>query len=46
MTGLPDANLRERASAAGVVLVEKPIRGTTLTECIDALFEGQAKPSP
>jgi two-component system, LuxR family, response regulator FixJ len=43
MTGLPNANLRQRASAAGVVLVEKPIRGTALIECIHALLDGQAK---
>ena len=41
MTGLPDAKLRQRASAAGVLFVEKPIRGTALIECVHALFDGR-----
>ncbi|HEY7245165.1 MAG TPA: response regulator [Xanthobacteraceae bacterium] len=41
MTGLPNANLRQRASAARVALVEKPIQGAALIECIHALLDGQ-----
>jgi two-component system response regulator FixJ len=43
MTGLPNANLRQRALAAGVVLVEKPIRGTALIERIHAFFDEKSK---
>jgi two-component system, LuxR family, response regulator FixJ len=45
MTGLLDAKLRQRASAVGVLFVEKPIRGTALIECVHALFDGESKHS-
>lgn len=39
VTGHPDANIRERARAASVSLIEKPFRGTLLIDCIRAALE-------
>jgi two-component system response regulator FixJ len=38
MTSYPTAALSERASKAGVAIVEKPFLGTTLVDCIRDLF--------
>ena len=38
MTGRPNANIRKRASAAGIALFEKPIRGTELIDFIHKLL--------
>ena len=40
ITGHPDAKIRERAAVAGVALIEKPFRGTSLIDCIHAALEG------
>jgi len=45
MTGRPDETLRQRASAAGVPIVEKPLQGTELTQCLRALLKAPADPS-
>jgi two-component system response regulator FixJ len=42
VTGHPDANIRERATAAGVAVIEKPFRGTLLIDCIHAALEESA----
>jgi FixJ family two-component response regulator len=39
MTGRPNAGIRERASAAGVAIVEKPFRGSELIDCIRKLLD-------
>jgi FixJ family two-component response regulator len=41
ITGHPDANIRERAAAAGVTLIEKPFRGTSLIDCVHAALEAR-----
>jgi two-component system, LuxR family, response regulator FixJ len=40
VTGHPDADIRGRAAAAGVALIEKPFRGTLLIDCIHAALNG------
>ena len=39
MTGRPNATIRKRASAAGIAVVEKPIRGTELIDYIHKLLD-------
>ena len=39
VTSHPDSGIRERAVAAGVVLVEKPFRGAFLMDCIRAALD-------
>jgi two-component system, LuxR family, response regulator FixJ len=38
ITGHPDEGIRERAAAAGVPLVEKPVQGSALTDCIQQVL--------
>ena len=45
ITGHPDTNIRQRAAAAGVVLIEKPFRGTSLIDCVHAAVEGHTQNS-
>ncbi len=45
ITGHPNANIRERAAAAGVILIEKPFRGTSLIDCLHAAIEGHTQHS-
>ena len=45
VTGHPDTNIRQRAAAAGVVLIEKPFRGTSLIDCVHAAVEGHTQNS-
>ena len=40
MTGRPNASIRKRALAAGISVVEKPVRGTELIDCIHNLLDG------
>src|SRR5271166_2164824 len=39
MTGRPNAIIRERASAAGIAVFEKPVRGTELIDYIHKLLD-------
>ena len=45
ITALPDENLRSRAAAAEVSLIEKPVLGIRLLEEIRKTFEQHTKPS-
>jgi FixJ family two-component response regulator len=42
VTGRSDANIRGRAAAAGIALIEKPFRGTSLIDCVLAAVDGHA----
>lgn len=42
ITAHPDVKIRERASAAGVSLIDKPFQQTALLECIRRLLDGQS----
>jgi len=39
VTSHPNSGIRERAAAAGVILVEKPFRGAFLMDCIRAALD-------
>jgi two-component system response regulator FixJ len=39
VTGHPDVSIRERAAAIGVPLIEKPIQGSALTDCIQQCWQ-------
>jgi FixJ family two-component response regulator len=41
VTGRSDANIRGRAAAAGIALIEKPFRGTSLIDCVLAAVAGR-----
>jgi two-component system response regulator FixJ len=43
ITGRVDAVIREHASAAGVPVIENPVRGTALIECIREILDGNAR---
>lgn len=45
ITGHPNANIRERAAAAGIAVIEKPFRGNSLIDCIHAAIEGHTQHS-
>ena len=45
ITGRPDADIRARAAAARVAVIEKPFRGTSLIDCIHAAVEGHTQHS-
>jgi two-component system response regulator FixJ len=45
ITSLPSGNLRKRAAAAGVLIVEKPLLGSDLLDAICKAFDGHANPS-
>jgi two-component system, LuxR family, response regulator FixJ len=45
ITSLPSENLRKRAAAAGVLIVEKPLLGSDLLDAIRKAFDGHAIPS-
>jgi two-component system, LuxR family, response regulator FixJ len=38
VTGHPDKSIRERAAAVGVPVVEKPVQGSALTDCIHTVL--------
>ena len=42
ITSLPNRNLRNRAAAAGVSIVEKPLLGSRLFDSIREVFDGYA----
>jgi FixJ family two-component response regulator len=44
MTSQPNDNLRSRAVAAGIPIVEKPFLGNRLLECICEAFDGRVGP--
>jgi hypothetical protein len=45
MTAHPTDNLRNRAAAAGVSIVKKPLLGGDLLDAIRDAFDGRAKSS-
>jgi predicted NUDIX family NTP pyrophosphohydrolase len=38
VTGHPDKSIRERGAAVGVPVVEKPVRASALTNCIQQVL--------
>jgi two-component system, LuxR family, response regulator FixJ len=45
ITPAPSENLRNRAAAAGISIVEKPLLGSRLLDSIRSAFDGHAKSS-
>lgn len=45
ITSLPNENLRNRAAAGGVSLIEKPVFGGRLLDALREAFDGQSKSS-
>jgi len=45
ITSHPSEKLRDRAAAAGISIVEKPILGNHLLDSVRAAFDGHSKPS-
>ncbi len=46
ITPAPSESLRDRAAAAGVAIVEKPLLGSLLLDSIREAFDRHAKPAP